>query len=66
MPDVKSIEEAVEALPPQDLAEFRQWFAEFDLAAWDHQIEADVFSGELDSVLAQAAEDFRRGSKREV
>lgn len=35
MSDVKSIEKAVESLPPAELAEFRQWFAEFDAAAWD-------------------------------
>ena len=33
MPNVKSIEKAVEALSPSELAEFRRWFAEFDAAA---------------------------------
>ena len=66
MPDVKAIEEAVQALPPQDLAVFRQWFAEFDLAAWDRQIEADVADGKLDHLLAEADEDYRSASPREV
>ena len=39
MGKVKLIEQAVEALPPSELAEFRRWFAEFDAAAWDKQIE---------------------------
>ena len=35
MSDVKAIEEAVRALPPGGLAEFRQWFAEFNKSgAW--------------------------------
>lgn len=42
MGDVKSIEKAVESLPPSELAEFRRWFAEFDAAAWQMQ---DVKSG---------------------
>ena len=66
MPDVKAIEEAVKALHPQDLAEFRSWFAEFDLAAWDRKIEADATAGKLDKLLAEADEDYRTGSAREL
>ena len=60
MPDVKALEEAVQALSPSALAEFRRWFTEFDAAAWDHQIEADVSSGKLDALLEEADEDFKR------
>ena len=66
MPDVKAIEEAVKALQPQDLAEFRRWFAEFDLAAWDRKIEADASAGKLDKLLAEAQEDYSTGSVREL
>jgi hypothetical protein len=66
MPDVKAIEDAVKALPPQDLAEFRRWFAEFDSAAWEQQIESDLSAGKLDALLAEAAEDYRAGPRREV
>ena len=59
MPDVKALEEAVQALPPSALAEFRRWFTEFDSAAWDRQLEADISTGKLDSLLAEAAEDFK-------
>lgn len=59
MPDVKAIEEAVKALTPQDLAAFRQWFAEFDVMAWDKQIESDLTGGKLDALLAEADEDYR-------
>jgi len=54
MGDVKSIEKAVEALPPSELAEFRLWFAEFDAAAWDKQIEQDAASGKLDDLASEA------------
>ena len=64
MGNVKSIEQAVEALPPSELAEFRRWFAEFDAAAWDSQIEHDAAAGKLDSLAAEALADFRAGSAR--
>ena len=65
MGDVKSIEKAVEALPPDQLVEFRLWFAEFDAAGWDRQIEADVAQGKLDRLIAEALADCASGSPRE-
>ena len=65
MSDVKSIEEAVRSLPPEELAEFRRWFAEFDSAAWDAQLEDDLSSGKLDSLLAEAQADFVSGPRKE-
>ena len=64
MSDIKAIEDAVKALPPQQLAEFRRWFAEFDHAAWDRQIDADLADGKLDALLAEAADDIRHGNTR--
>ena len=64
MPDVKALEEAVQALPPSALAEFRRWFAEFDAAAWDRQIEADASAGKLDALLAEAEEDSKKPPHR--
>lgn len=61
MPDVKALEDAVKALQPQDLAEFRSWFAEFDLAVWDKMIDTDAASGKLDALLAEAEEDYKTG-----
>ena len=45
---VHEIEDAIEKLPPEDLAAFRQWFSEFDAANWDRQIEVDIAAGRLD------------------
>jgi hypothetical protein len=64
MGNVKSIERAVEALPPSELAEFRRWFAEFDAAEWDRQIEQDAAAGKLDELAAEALADHRSGSAR--
>lgn len=59
MADVKALEQAVEALDPEALAQFRRWFVEFDAAAWDSQLEADSGTGRLDALLAEAEEDYR-------
>lgn len=64
MGNVKSIEKAVEALPPSELAEFRRWFAEFDAADWDRQIEKDAAAGKLDDLAAEALTEHRAGSAR--
>ncbi len=66
MGNIKSIEKAVESLPPADLAEFRRWFAEYDAAAWDKQIEQDAASGKFDGLAAEALADYRAGMAREV
>lgn len=64
MRNTKSIEKAIEALPPSELAEFRRWFAEFDAAAWDKQIEQDAVAGKLDQLAGEALDDFHSGSAR--
>ena len=64
MGNVKSIEQAVQGLPPEELAEFRRWFAEFDAAVWDRQIDADATAGKLEQLGAEALADYRSGSPR--
>jgi hypothetical protein len=58
---VKEIEEAVLRLSAAELAAFRTWFAEFDAAAWDRQIEEDIAGGRLDSFADEALDDLREG-----
>jgi hypothetical protein len=64
MADVKSLEQAVQALGPAALAEFRRWFTEFDAAAWDRQLEADATAGKLEALLAEAEDDSRNQRHR--
>jgi len=54
MGTVIEIEHAIEQLPPEELARFRRWFAEFDADQWDRQFELDVAAGRLDSLAAEA------------
>ena len=55
------IERAIEKLPPEELARLRAWFAEFDGARWDRQIEQDVAAGRLDDLAKEAISDLRQG-----
>lgn len=60
------IERAVEQLSPEELANFRRWFVEFDAAAWDAQIEADAAAGKLDALAEEALAEYRAGKAREI
>lgn len=61
MSNVKEIESAVQQLSREELSAFREWFAEFDAAVWDHQLEEDISSGRLDSLADEALRDLREG-----
>jgi hypothetical protein len=66
MNQVESLEQAVAKLPPAELARFRRWFAEFDAANWDAQIEADAAAGRLDSLAADALIEYESGEATEI
>ena len=61
MRTVEQIEDAVRRLSSGELAEFRTWFAEFDGALWDRQIEEDVAAGRLDALADEALSDLGEG-----
>ncbi|HEV8615394.1 MAG TPA: hypothetical protein VGU22_07850 [Methylomirabilota bacterium] len=61
MRKVENLEQQIQALSPEELAEFRAWFLEFDWAAWDRQVERDVRAGKLDDLAAKALRDHRAG-----
>jgi hypothetical protein len=63
---IEDIENAVAKLPPDQLAEFRVWFEQFDAARFDQKIERDAKSGKLDGMADQAIDDFRKGRAREL
>ena len=64
MSTIQEIERAVTDLPPEELAEFRRWFLEFDAAEWDRQFEEDVAAGRLDALADEALADLRAGRTR--
>lgn len=61
MSKLEALEKRVSALSTEESAEFRRWFAEFDAALWDRQIERDVKAGKLDALANEALHDHAQG-----
>lgn len=66
MGEIEKLEQRIENLPPEDLAKFRAWFAEFDAQAWDRQIAADLESGKLNNLINEGRAEFNAGKAREL
>lgn len=65
MTTAEDIEEAVEQLPPGELARLRAWFEAFDARGFDAAIERDAQAGKLDALADEALAAHRAGSSRE-
>ncbi len=63
---IEDLEKAVAKLSPDQFAQFRAWFDEFDAARFDRKIAHDAKSGKLDGLADQAIDDFRKGRAREL
>jgi hypothetical protein len=61
MRKVEKLEQDVQALSPDELAEFRVWFLEHDWAVWDRQLERDIQNGRLDALAEKALRDHAAG-----
>jgi hypothetical protein len=61
MSKIEAIEKQIQELSEEDLALFRQWFAEFDAELWDRQLERDVKAGKLDSLAEKALQQHGQG-----
>jgi hypothetical protein len=61
MSRVEKVEEAVQELSPAELAEFRDWFAEYDWVVWDQQLERGIGAGKLDSLVEEALREDNSG-----
>ena len=66
MSRVEEIEKSVQALSPEELASFRDWFSRFDDEVWDEKIERDALSGKLDALAGAALASHRSGESREL
>jgi hypothetical protein len=64
MGKIDKIEQEVKALSPEELAQFRAWFLEYDWAAWDRQIERDAQAGRLDDLAGKALRDHAAGKTK--
>ena len=63
---VKELEKAVANLSPQELAEFRAWFQDYDVDEWDRQIARDAAAGKLDKFAEEAIADYKAGRVKEL
>jgi hypothetical protein len=61
MNKVQELEHKIRQLSAEELANFRQWFAEYEAEAWDRQFEADVKAGRLDALADKALGDHAAG-----
>jgi hypothetical protein len=66
MTKVEKLERDIRSLSARELTTFRQWFAAFDAAAWDQQLEEDVKAGKLDQLADAALADHRAGRSRKL
>lgn len=58
---VAEIERAIEELPASEVAKLMEWFESYYHQLWDKQIEADLESGRLDSLLSEVDEEIEAG-----
>lgn len=61
MTKVEALERDVQSLTAEELAAFREWFAEYDWKLWDQQLERDAAAGKLDAMAAEAIAEDERG-----
>jgi hypothetical protein len=61
MSRVERIEREVKRLSADELKAFRDWFARFDMAAWDEQVEAGAGNSKLRSLAERALRDHEAG-----
>lgn len=64
MTTVEAITAAIAELPPEQVAQIREWLNEQDEAEWDAQIERDERAGRLDALADRALADYRAGRTR--
>ena len=60
------VESAFAELPKDELARFREWFAEFEASVWDREIEEGVVACRLDELAEEALPDHDSGHSTEL
>jgi hypothetical protein len=60
------VESAIKRLSESEVRDLAKWLQEYLDEMWDRQIEADLTSGKLDRLIAQAEEDIAAGNVRDL
>ncbi len=58
---VQEIEVAITRLPAEDVAKLMAWLAEYHADLWERQIEDDLETGRLDTLLAEVNNEYGAG-----
>jgi hypothetical protein len=66
MRKIEQIEQQIRELSSAEFAELRDWMLAQDWAAWDAKVERDSRAGKLDSLIAEAKEDYDSGKARKI
>jgi hypothetical protein len=59
---IAEIESAIEKLPPNEVSQLSEWFADFEARVWDEKIQHDLENGKLQSLIEEAEVDFAEGN----
>lgn len=59
---VQEIENAIQKLNRDELAQLADWLAEYQNDLWDEQIERDAKAGKLDKLIARADAAYDAGT----
>ncbi len=60
------VESAIKQLPEGEVRDLAKWLQEYLNEMWDRQIAADLASGKLDRLIAQAEADIANGNVRDL
>jgi hypothetical protein len=63
---LERIENEIQGLSPQELAEFRNWFLAYDWASWDRELERDIQAGKLDALADEALREHAAGKTKPI
>jgi len=66
MRKVEHIEQQIRELSSTEFAELRDWLLAQDWVTWDSKIEADVESGKLNDLVAEAKEQYESSKTRKL
>jgi hypothetical protein len=58
---IKEIEQAITELPAEELTELAAWFSDYLADVWDRQIERDLKTGRLDTLIKEVEAEYDAG-----
>lgn len=66
MTKVQALQEEIEKLDHDELAQLAEWIRERDWEAWDREIEEDSASGALEELMEEARKAHREGKSTKL